>query len=245
MTKDKKGEKTGKLKGSLLISLISFFVFSLGFVPLALGLIYIQILIPFDQIWHYALLPFLIYIGFSITLIYQILLSGLIIHIFNIKYKPGVYEYNFNDKTSFKWLLICALYTPIRKIVEIFPVGKTKYIYYKLLGMKIGENTLVGGTIMDPCLTEFGNNCTMGLYACIYGHIHDYEKGTILLDKIKIGNNCVIGAGAFIMPGAIIEDNVKVAAGSVVTKGQVLKKGKVYGGIPAREIIKKKKNKNS
>ena len=109
-----------------------------------------------------------------------------------------------------------------------------------MLGMKIGENTLVGGTIMDPCLTEFGDNCTMGLYAVIYGHIHDYEKETLTLGRIKIGNNCVIGAGAFIMPGAVIEDNVKLAAGSVVTKGQVLKKGKIYAGIPAREIKKKK-----
>ena len=69
--------------------------------------------------------------------------------------------------------------------------------------------------------------------------ISDYEKGTMLLDKIIIGDNCVIGAGAFIMPGAIIEDNVKLAAGAVVKKGQVLKKGKIYAGIPAKEIKKK------
>ncbi len=125
----------------------------------------------------------------------------------------------------------------MRRILEIFPLGATKYRYYRMLGMKIGKNTLVGGTIMDPCLTEFGDNCTMGLYAVIYGHIHDYEKETILMDKIIIGNNVVIGAGAFIMPGAIVEDDVKIATGAVVTKGQVLKKGKIYGGIPAKEII--------
>ena len=96
---------------------------------------------------------------------------------------------------------------------------------------------------MDPCLTEIGDNCTMGLFACIYGHIHDYEKGIIILDRIKIGNNCIIGAGAYIMPGAVLEDNVKLAAGSVVTKGQVLKKGKVYGGIPAKEIKSKSRKK--
>lgn len=93
---------------------------------------------------------------------------------------------------------------------------------------------------MDPCITEFGDNCTMGLFAVIYGHIHDYEKGTILLDRIKIGNNCIIGAGALIMPGVILEDNVTIAAGAVVRKGQVLRKGKIYAGIPAKEIITKK-----
>jgi len=39
------------------------------------------------------------------------------------------------------------------------------------------------------------------------------------------------------MPGAVLEDDVVVAAGALVTKGQVLKKGKTYGGIPAKEII--------
>ena len=162
---------------------------------------------------------------------------------FNIKYKPGTYEYTFANKMAYKWIVICYIYTPIRKIFETFAMGGAKYRYYRMLGMKIGENTLVGGTIMDPCLTEIGDNCTMGLFSCIYGHIHDYEKGVIILEKIKIGNNCIIGAGAFIMPGAILEDNVKLAAGSFVTKGQVLKKGKVYGGIPAKEIKSKSRKK--
>jgi acetyltransferase-like isoleucine patch superfamily enzyme len=83
----------------------------------------------------------------------------------------------------------------------------------------------------------------MGLFAVIYGHIHDYEKGLIIMDKVKIGDNCVIGAGSIIMPGAILENNVKLATGSVVKKDQVLKKGKVYGGIPAKKIKIKKSQK--
>lgn len=133
----------------------------------------------------------------------------------------------------------------MRKFLEIFPMGGMKNRYYRFLGMKIGENTLVGGTIMDPCLTEIGDNCTMGLYAVIYGHIHVYEDEKIILDRVKIGNNCVIGAGAFIMPGAVLEDDVKLATGAVVTKGQVLEKGKMYGGIPAKEIATKKKTQKS
>jgi acetyltransferase-like isoleucine patch superfamily enzyme len=73
--------------------------------------------------------------------------------------------------------------------------------------------------------------------------MHDYEKGLIIMDKVKIGDNCVIGAGSIIMPGAILENNVKLATGSVVKKDQVLKDGKVYGGIPAKEIKIKKSQK--
>ena len=120
-------------------------------------------------------------------------------------------------------------------------MGRIKNVYYKLLGMKIGKNTLVGGVIKDPCLTEFGDNVTMGEYACVYCHIHNMEEESIFMDKVRVGSNCVIGAGTFIMPGAVIQDNVTVAAGALVTKNQVLEEGKTYGGVPAKEIKRKTK----
>ena len=111
--------------------------------------------------------------------------------------------------------------------------------------MKIGKNTLVGGIIKDPCVTEFGDNTTMGEYAIIYGHIHNYQTGRIIINSVKIGNNCIIGAGSIIMPGAVLQDNVVLAAGAVVIQNQVLEKGKTYAGIPVKEIkISKKKNDN-
>ena len=243
MNKEKKEERknsSGSFSSFILVSLIEFVVFSLGFFPVILFGIIVLMFIPFNQIWHLFLLPFIVYIGMILTIFYQLLISGLVIHMFNIKYEPGVYDYNFKDKTSRKWLIVCSLYTPCRKILEIFPMGFIKYMYYRLLGMKIGKNTLVGGTIMDPCLTEIGDNSTMGLYSVIYGHIQIYEDEKLILNRIKIGNNVIIGAGALIMPGAVVEDNVKIASGAVVTKGQILKKGKIYAGIPAKEKKLKK-----
>jgi len=234
-----KKRNSGKITGSILISIIAFVIFSIGFLPLVLYVKFIFLFLTFTKIWHLFLIPFLIYIGIFINLFFQLLISGLFIHIFNIKYKPGVYGYNYKNKNSLKWIIICVLYTPMRKLLEIFSMGGMKDRYYRLLGMKIGKNSLVGGTIMDPCLTEIGDNCTMGLFSVIYGHIHDYEKGTITMKSVKIGNNVVIGAGAIIMPGAIIQDNVKLASGAVVRKDQILKKGNIYGGIPAKEIKKK------
>jgi hypothetical protein len=237
-----KGDRdTGKIGGFFLVSIIAFIVFSLGFFPIVIGSYYVLLFIPFNELWHFFLLPFLFYIGFSVTLFYQVLISGLVIHIFNIKYKPGTFPYSYKEKMAYRWIVVCVLYTPIRKLFEIFLMGGMKNLYFRLLGMKVGENSLVGGTIMDPCLTEIGNNTTIGLFSVIYGHIHDIEKEIIIMDRVKIGNNCVIGAGACIMPGAVLEDNVKLATGSVVIKGQILKKGKTYGGMPAKEIKIKKK----
>jgi len=224
---------------SISISIISFLVFSICFIPILIAGKILLYFISFQKTWHFLLLPFILYIGIAITVISLIMISGTIIRSFNIKYKPGKYDYTYKNKNAFRWIVVCSLYTPCRKLLEMFPMGWIKNFYYKSLGMKIGKNTLVGGVIKDPCLTEFGDNVTMGEYSCVYGHIHNMEKETIEMKKVIVGNNCVIGAGAFIMPGAVLEDDVIVAAGAVVIKDQVLKKGNIYAGVPAKEIKKK------
>ena len=225
------------LLSNLIIPLSSIIIFSIGFIPIIFYSILVKFFIPFTFInWTILLLPFIVYFGISLLLLSQIFLSGFIVKIFNIYYKPGSYPYSTNEKNVLKWMIIVSIYTPIRKILEIIPIGRLKNTYFRLLGMKIGKNTLVGGVIKDPCVTSFGKNSTMGEYAIIYGHIHNFEKGTILIDPVSIGNNCVIGAGAIIMPGAIIEDNVTVAAGALVTKKQRLISGNMYVGIPAKKL---------
>ena len=73
----------------------------------------------------------------------------------------------------------------------------------------------------------------------ITGHLGE-EK--LIVRKVKIGKNCLIGGESFIMPGVEIEDNVVVAAKSLVTKGKKLKSGKIYAGIPAKELKVGEKN---
>jgi len=38
------------------------------------------------------------------------------------------------------------------------------------------------------------------------------------------------------MPGVTIEDNVVVGAKSLITKNKRLEKGKIYAGVPAKEL---------
>ena len=171
-------------------------------------------------------------------LVSQILISGVLIRIFKLRYEEGTFEYSLKNKMAFHWMFICQLYTPIRKILEIIPLGDIQRTYLRLLGMKLGKNSLVGGVIKDPCVTEIGDNVTMGEYAVVYAHIHNYEKGTIMVKKVRIGNNCVVGAGAIIMPGVVMEDNSVIGAGSLAPKDHVLKKGKIYVGSPAKELKK-------
>jgi len=227
---------------SYFFSVIPSVIFIIGSIPIIIGFYVLQRYFHFfalSTFWHFIALPVVIYIGAVLFFICELYITAGIIHMFRITYQPGTYEYSFRNKNTFQWTLICVLYTPFRKFLEIFPMGRIKQSYLRLLGMNIGKNSLVGGVIKDPCLTEFGDNVTMGEYAIIYGHIHNMQYENIFMNRIRVGNNCVIGAGAIIMPGAVLEDDVVVAAGALVTKGQVLMKGKMYGGIPAKEILKK------
>jgi serine acetyltransferase len=52
--------------------------------------------------------------------------------------------------------------------------------------------------------------------------------------RISVGNNVFIGVNSIIMPGVKIDDNVIIAAGSVVTKS--IPKGVIIAGVPAKII---------
>jgi hypothetical protein len=225
----------------LVITVIMFLFFSIGFIPTVAMLFLIVRLIDFSQLWQWMFLPFFLYVLVIATVVCEIMVSGILIKLFRIRYQPGKYPYTFWNKNAFAWMVICSLYTPPRKILEMITLGEIKNIYLRLLGMRIGWNTLVGGVVKDPCLTSIGNNTTIGEYAILYGHITNYQAGSINMKPIVIGNDCVIGAGAIIMPGAIIDDQVTVATAAVVTQDQHLYKGKTYVGIPAKELVSRKK----
>ena len=107
-------------------------------------------------------------------------------------------------------------------------------IVYLMLGARLGENTYSAGTILDPPLIVVGSNTLLGQDCVLYSHIIEGKK--LAIAPIHIGSNVTIGANAVIMPGVTIEDDVIIAAGAVVTKGQKITSQEVWGGIPAKKI---------
>ena len=101
---------------------------------------------------------------------------------------------------------------------------------------------------------EYSHMIELGEHTIISSNVlilvHDYSIATAIrtfrpvtagalphfLKKVKIGNNCFIGARAIILPGTTIGDNTIIGAGSVV-KGEI-PNGVVIAGNPAK-IIKR------
>ena len=65
-----------------------------------------------------------------------------------------------------------------------------------------------------------GKNVTVGHGAIIHG--------------CRIGNNCLVGMGAIILDGAVIEDNCIIGAGALVPERMRVSEGSLMLGIPAK-----------
>ncbi|NVP02085.1 acyltransferase [Photobacterium damselae subsp. damselae] len=108
-------------------------------------------------------------------------------------------------------------------------------------GAKIGDDCrLINVTFgTEPYLVKIGNHVS-----ATDTHIETHDGGVwVFRDKhplwdiikpVIIGNNVYIGKGCLILPGTIIEDNVVIGAGSIVTG--VLFKNTIYAGVPAKKI---------
>lgn len=107
-------------------------------------------------------------------------------------------------------------------------------LVYLALGARLGENTYSAGTILDPPLTEVGDNVIIGHDAVLFSHASERED--LSLAPIRIGHGVTIGAKSVIQPGVVIGDRAIVAVNAVVSKNTVIPPGEVWGGIPARRL---------
>ena len=69
---------------------------------------------------------------------------------------------------------------------------------------------------------EIGNNVTVGHQSTLHG--------------CTIEDNCMIGMGSMIMDGAVIQKEVILGAGSLVTPNKTLEGGHLWMGRPAKKI---------
>ncbi len=105
--------------------------------------------------------------------------------------------------------------------------------------IQTGSDCIFAVGVLVVCCEQikFGNNVWIGEYTSIRDATHIFSKVNTIgslpdkVEPIKIGNNVWIGRGCLLLPGTIIEDNVVIAANSVV-KG-LFKSGAIYGGTPA------------
>jgi len=142
--------------------------------------------------------------------------------------------------------------------LKIFP--------YKGIFPKIGSNVFLASGVKIIGDVEIGNNSSIWYNTVIRGDVHYIKIGesTNIQDcsmlhvtngkfplnignKVTIGHSvslhgctlndlCLIGIGAIVLDGAVIESNSMVAAGALVKQNFIVPSGKLVAGVPAKII---------
>lgn len=110
------------------------------------------------------------------------------------------------------------------------------------LGVSIGKNCRILTTKFgsEPWLITIGDNVTVSFDVVFINHdgvgwlFKDENGRRYKYSKIRVGDNCFIGAQSIILPGVCIGNNCVIGAGSVLTKS--VPDGCVVAGNPARYI---------
>lgn len=58
----------------------------------------------------------------------------------------------------------------------------------------------------------------------------------VMLHGCQIGNECLVGMGSIVMDDVVVEDQVMIGAGSLVSPGKRLESGFLYVGRPALKV---------
>lgn len=113
--------------------------------------------------------------------------------------------------------------------------------YGRYLGVKIGVNCSIRTKEFgsEPYLIEIGDRTEIASRVRFYNHgaawmLRRIDSNADFFGKIFIGNDVYIGENVLIMPGVTINNNVIIAAGSVVTKSVL--ENSIVGGNPAKVI---------
>ena len=140
--------------------------------------------------------------------------------------------FSMEERRVTLWKLEGLIYDILQNFyIHLFPKSFRKPLY-SILGVKIGKNVMLCGTVVEPSLIEIGDDSILGEETIITGHL--IEKNKIFLGKVVIGENVTIGGKAGIMPNVRIGDNSIVTASSIVMMGTEIPCDEVWGGNPAR-----------
>ena len=141
-----------------------------------------------------------------------------------------------------------------------------KIFTYKGFYPKIGANVFLASGVKIIGNVEIGDNSSVWYNSVIRGDVHYIKIGKNtnvqdcsmlhvtngkyplnIGDKVTIGHSvslhgctlnelCLIGIGATILDGAVVESNSMVAAGALVKQNFVVPEGKLVAGVPAKVI---------
>ncbi|MBN8223140.1 MAG: hypothetical protein J0L53_19665 [Spirochaetes bacterium] len=137
---------------------------------------------------------------------------------------------------ALRWYFSNALLYLVRytflEFVTPTPFGN---IFYKLMGMKIGDGVFINTThISDPAMIEIGDHVTVGGSAVLVAHYA--QSGYLIVAPVSVGKGATIGLRATVMGDVVIGAGARVLPNSVVLPKTRIAAGETWGGVPAVKL---------
>lgn len=108
-------------------------------------------------------------------------------------------------------------------------------VYRRLFGPRTRSAQFGDGAIfLDPYLVEIGARVHFGLGSKVTCHV--FDKQFLTIKRVVIGDDVLIGADVWLLPGVRIGDHAVIALRSVVLPDTVIGPYEYWGGNPARKI---------
>jgi acetyltransferase-like isoleucine patch superfamily enzyme len=186
-------------------------------------------------ILFFVLLPLNFLILIYVLQLSAILFSALSLTIVNLLFPPkeGVFSRNISDKNylywnlrnlSKKWALFISASNP-------FPWLKNRFIL-RFFGVRIGKNAICDTCWISSEFVTIGNNVIIGMGSTLLSF--GIEQDRLILKKIQVGDDVLIGAKCVLLPGTTLENGAKLSAHSYTNFNDVLKENSIYLGHPAK-----------
>lgn len=132
------------------------------------------------------------------------------------------------------------------KILLYYEKRKKPVSYSRRIGVQIGDSTRLMGTPnwgSEPWLISIGRDSLISFGVTFITHdgaISCFRKqeeyrNVVKFGRIRVGDNCFIGAKSIFLTGVTVGSNSIVAAGAVVSKD--IPPSEVWGGVPAHFIM--------
>ncbi|MBI4353931.1 MAG: hypothetical protein HY595_01710 [Candidatus Omnitrophica bacterium] len=161
--------------------------------------------------------------GFSLMV-----LAALLRWVFRLDLREG--EYPLASVGMLRWYISNALQLIVWSVFgDFLLMTPFAALFYRLMGAKLGLNVQINSKYCaDLSLLEIGDGAVIGGHATVIAH--SFEPKGLILKKVRIGRNAIIGLNAIVLPGVDIGERAVIGAGVFVPKHTKIAAGATYLG---------------
>jgi serine acetyltransferase len=114
------------------------------------------------------------------------------------------------------------------------------YMHWLVSGAQISPTALLVGLgkkkdhFRESNLVTIGDGSVVG--EDVVFRTHTFENGLLKFDRISVEDNVTIDASSEVMPGAVLSAGCRIAANTIVSKGEVVPPRCLFAGCPGSVV---------